>query len=271
MSILSAGTSNTTSLVYTGDTTGAMVFQTNGTTEAMRITADGRVGIGTSIPATKLNVIESGAADAVVRVSNNNGGVYAASLNIDSTNLTGSRYNSIYSSNNNTFQWAISGGGADATMVFGTGSSNTERMRIDSSGRVTMPYQPAFDAYGTVGNLLVTTEIPIPLNSTTFNIGNHYNTSNYRFTAPVAGMYFFRAQTYKQASGNASRLRLYKNAGDARVYQYISASDTYTHSITGIISLAVGDYVTCNFNSDGAGTNIYLADNHTNFSGYLLG
>jgi hypothetical protein len=28
--------------------------------------------------------------------------------------------------------------------------------------------------------------------------------------------------------------------------------------ITGIISLAVGDYVTCNFNSDGAGTNIYL-------------
>ena len=231
----------------------------------------GRLGVGTTSPATKLNVVESGAADAVIRVSNNSGGVYASSLNVDSTNLTGSRYNSIYSSNNNTYQWAISGGGADATMSFGTGSSNTERMRIDSSGRVTTPYQPAFDAYGTAGNVLFTTDTPIAFTSTTFNVGSNYNTGTYRFTAPVAGIYFFRAQVYKQASGNASRLRLYKNAADVRVYQYISATDTYTFNITGIISLAVGDYVTCNFNSDGAGTNIYLADNHSNFSGYLLG
>jgi hypothetical protein len=48
MSILSAGTSNTTSLIYTGDTTGQMVFQTNGTTEAMRIDTSQNVGIGTT-------------------------------------------------------------------------------------------------------------------------------------------------------------------------------------------------------------------------------
>ena len=56
MSIISAGTSNTTTLVYTGDTTGNLVFQSNGTTEAMRITAAGNVGIGTGSPSTPLQV-----------------------------------------------------------------------------------------------------------------------------------------------------------------------------------------------------------------------
>jgi hypothetical protein len=50
MSTISAGTSNTTSLVYTGDTTGNLAFQINGTTEAMRITSGGKVGIGIANP-----------------------------------------------------------------------------------------------------------------------------------------------------------------------------------------------------------------------------
>ena len=56
MSILSSGTSNTTALVYTSDTTGNLVFQTNGTTEAMRIANTQYVGIGTSTPQSPLEV-----------------------------------------------------------------------------------------------------------------------------------------------------------------------------------------------------------------------
>lgn len=222
--------------------------------------SDGGVGIGGIDPSTLPAFI-----DHAIKVQNGGG------LGIQSANATDNRW--IFFGNGTTNgdvqRAGIVNQGSDQSLALAT--AGTQRLIVDASGRVTTPYQPAFDAYGTVGNFSVTTEVAIPLNSTTYNVGNHYNTSNYRFTAPVAGMYFFRAHTYKQASGNASRLRFYKNAGDVRVYQYISASDTYTHAITGIISLAVGDYVTCTFNSDGAGTNIYLADNHTNFSGYLLG
>lgn len=56
MSTISAGTSNTTSLIYTGDTTGNLAFQTNGTTEAMRVTSLQRVGIGSSTPQSPLEV-----------------------------------------------------------------------------------------------------------------------------------------------------------------------------------------------------------------------
>lgn len=248
--------SGSVGLKYSTDNSGVLALQTNGTT-AVTVDTSQNVGIGTTTPGSGIRLDVQGGEIRAGRIdTGSEGGQVSFSRASDNTTAW---YLDVY------------GNTSTPSLRFVDVSAGAVRATIDGSGRVTMPYQPAFDAYGTVGNLLVTTEIPIPLNSTTFNIGNHYNTSNYRFTAPVAGMYFFRAQTYKQASGNASRLRLYKNAGDARVYQYISASDTYTHSITGIISLAVGDYVTCNFNSDGAGTNIYLADNHTNFSGYLLG
>jgi hypothetical protein len=108
MSIISAGTSNTTSLVYTGDTTGAMVFQTNGTTEAMRITSGGNVGIGTTSPIAKLDVRGSGA----------------------------------YFYDNSTTDFQLTVGSSISTIGTTTATplafktNVTERMRIDSSGNV---------------------------------------------------------------------------------------------------------------------------------------
>lgn len=218
----------------------------------------GNVGVNNTSPGVLTNTTQ-----VAVKANVNGDSMFVAQ---NSNGLTTAKFGFQYSGG---IDQPVIGSYSNHPLVFLT--NDTERMRIDSAGRVTTPAQPAFDAYGTVGNVLFTTETPLPLNSTTFNVGSHYNTTTYRFTAPVAGMYFFRAQIYKQGSGNASRLRLYKNAADARVYQYSDATGTFTHNITGIISLAVNDYVTCTFNSDGAGTNIYLADNHTNFSGYLLG
>jgi hypothetical protein len=159
-----------------------------------------------------------------------------------------------------------------ANMVFGqrTGvQSWQETMRIDTGGRVTTPLQPSFSAWSGAGNVLFTTETPLPLNSTFWNTGSHYNTSNYRFTAPVAGKYFFRANIYKQGSSNFTRLRIQKN-GNSYVYHIIPATGVQTEAIAAIVDMAVNDYVTCTYQAD-SGTDVYMASDHTNFSGWFLG
>lgn len=250
-------------VAVTGSLTTTSNVHTIGT--ALYSVANGNIGIDNSSPDRQLVVggTRSASASNWSQFRANVGGSPPSS-----SNPYGLFIGCNYSSGSSEANFAYNG---FLTFASWDGTTYTERMRIDSSGRVITPYRPAFDAYGTVGNVLFTTETPLPLDSTTFNIGSHYSTSTFRFTAPVAGIYFFRAQVYKQASGNASRLRLYKNGSNARVYHYISSSVEFTHTITGIISLAINDYVTCTYNGDGAGTNVYLADNHTNFSGYLLG
>ena len=69
-------------------------------------------------------------------------------------------------------------------------------MTVTSQGYVTKPYQPSFRA-GLNSNTSFATNAYIVFNDTSatwhHNIGNHYNTSNGRFTAPISGVYHFDA------------------------------------------------------------------------------
>jgi hypothetical protein len=174
MSTISAGTSNTTSLVYTGDTTGNLAFQINGTTEAMRITSGGNVGIGTASPEKNFDILVAGAdptANLQVRANRTGYGNVRAGLSVYAAGSSSTDITTL-----------LNEGGV---LAFQTGS--TERMRIDSNGYVTKPYQPAFHAVRTAGNVS-STGIFI-CNTVTFNDGNNYNSSTGRFTAPVTGRY----------------------------------------------------------------------------------
>ena len=99
----------------------------------------------------------------------------------------GSQYAAVWydSSDNVLVNHAASGKG----FVVQTGGS-TDRLVIDSSGRVTTPYQPAFMVIMTSAPTLTgTSTTTLPWNSEIFDTGSNFNTSNYRFTAPVSGKY----------------------------------------------------------------------------------
>ena len=87
-------------------------------------------------------------------------------------------------------------GGVGGNIQFATRGDNAsgvpiERMRIDSTGRITASYQPSFSAYHSVNqNISANTWTKVSLNTTRFNIGSNYNTSTSNFTAPVSGRYF---------------------------------------------------------------------------------
>ena len=107
--------------------------------ERLRIDTSGNVGIGLGggTPSVKLDIAQNTAADTQLKITNQySGAAYAANIKLQADNATGSRYNALQSYSGATAQWQISGGGSDSTIAFGTGSSLTERMRIDSSGNV---------------------------------------------------------------------------------------------------------------------------------------
>ena len=114
MSSISAGTTSTTTLVHSGDTTGSLVFKTNDTgsggTTAVTIDTSQNVGIGIT-PSTKLDV--SGTSRYTFNVAN----AYTLQTSI---NAAGSAFVDDYK-NALSHIWQTSG---------------SERMRINSSGNV---------------------------------------------------------------------------------------------------------------------------------------
>ena len=121
MSTISSGTTSTTTLIHSGDTTGSLVFKTNDTgsggTTAMTIDTSQRVGINNSSPSAPLDVTGTIKSSTYSQYGSNMyyGIGNALSGSYASTDLA------IYN-------------GANGNSVFLT--NNTERMRIDSSGNL---------------------------------------------------------------------------------------------------------------------------------------
>jgi hypothetical protein len=153
-------------------------------------------------------------------------------------------------------------------------SGVASRFRIDGGGRVTMPYQPAFY-----------TKVEIPSGSPgdvrgkgtpITNTGSHFNGASGRFTAPIAGRYYFALDL---SPGNNTTQSNYfyfyfqKNGSDISDY-HLSMSETVGNNsydnIGGsmILDLSAGDFVGARFAHHGS-WNGDIA--YGNFCGYLIG
>lgn len=102
-----------------------------------------------------------------------------------------------------------------------------------------------------------------------FDIGSNYNTSNGRFTAPIAGTYLF---TFTASTANPNRLLmyLYKNGSAVvRGQDYFSGYGSNA-SMSSLLNLAANDYVECYINTSVQALSVGSGSDRTQFQGFLV-
>ena len=169
------------------------------------------------------------------------------------------------------------GGGGDST--------DTERMRINSGGTVTKPYQPAFWAFNDAMMTNVSTGYTdVNMGGDRYDIGGNFNNSNGQFTAPVTGKYYLEANIGLQNIPlNAAWLIIqiftsnhsYNFSKPTLNWDDTSGGYIHTISCSTIADMDENDvaYVRFYQYAGTADTDIYgtSGNSYTYFCGYLLG
>ena len=166
---------------------------------------------------------------------------------------------------------------------FYTGNSNstTEQFKIDSSGRISKPNQPAFSVRrNSSQDIPHNTNTKVQWNTEIFDVGGHFDSStNFRFTAPVAGKYLFLGHLYIYSTRQVEA-KIYKNGS---VYKRFSGplgtggnDNPNGMDFMDIVDLSVNDYIEIfGYHYRDGDTNtvsIYGGNlKETSFVGYFLG
>ena len=167
-----------------------------------------------------------------------------------------------------TNSWIVQRG--NKGMNFST--NDLGRLLIDGSGRVTKPYQPAFrvgktSAQQDSGGAYIN---PITFDVSVYNIGNHFNLSTDKFTAPIAGRYLFgwMIGAYRH-SASWMGVYSYKNNAFLDYSQTFAYSTGSWHNFDGsiLVNMAANDTFHIVLRNDSnAGV-----DNSGCLCGYLVG
>jgi hypothetical protein len=278
--------------IFYDHTSNFMAFGVNGAwnaSEKMRIDTGGNVYIGSSTALISEKLLVKGAVlgGTIGNVSYNSVFYTPDTTNITRLNILDYRFatGTSHPSSMTKIQRRVDSTDMGYVGFDSTGTSvgwqNTEAMRIDSNGRVTMPYQTGFHAsYGTIASQSWSGTAAfqaLQLNGqATFGARTTgYNTTTYRFTAPVAGMYMLYSRFTPNTNGQTGPEAIFSINGSGAYYAGINYSavgiGSYV-STTGelLVQLAASDWVELRIvNNNNVSFTLDLT--RCCFGGYLVG
>jgi hypothetical protein len=223
------------SVSFTGNTSTGMYMPLANTvawsiagSEKLRLTSGGYLAVGTDAVNTtgqvrQLTVSNNGTPEFVLR---------------DTSQAADSRNWRMFNTSNSLYLGTLN----DA------GTSGTDVMILDSSGRARIPGQPylhATVAGGTTAINFGTTHanVTVPYNQIITNTGNHFNTSTNTFTCPVAGIYaVFATIQLGQAAGTSG---VGPNMQVGRSGSSITGSYHFVQSSVGYQKMETTAFVKC--------------------------
>ena len=246
-------------------------IQTNGSTR-IRVGAGGSVNIGGSDEIFKFQVTGPPA----------NGTNYCILHIRDSQTLSGvAGTGGIFLSSSPGTDYYIAKGydGSSSRLKFGNANNANEYMAIDASGRVTMPYQPCFLAYGNTSQTLSNSAgvVKIQFTGTPFiNVGSYFDTSNSNFNVPVSGKYFIFASVMLNSNfTDYSYLFMDFGVNGSRLAREMmlprpSGGDHVSIQGSMIVNVSAGDSIQVYLIQNG-GTAAGVRNAFRHFGGYLIG
>ena len=165
-------------------------------------------------------------------------------------------------------------------------AAGTNALTIDSSGRILTPARPAFSvsrvdtgATGTSGH--------IQFNTVDTNINSCWDTTNYRFEAPIAGVYHFSFTGMSAGTASGGQLpanvtcnvQMEKSVDSGSNWSHLcnsynykpSTSGFHNQAVSGTFTLNNGDYVRINVTAYYIYSNTAPISLNPTFSGFLVG
>jgi len=209
--------------------------------------ANNRVGIGTDSPEHLLHL--KGSFPYIAFQDTDNG---ATSKHTITGNSDGNMY----------FDSVLNNSSGNSGFIFRQNQASISSLLVDSSGCVTMPYQPAVYRYQNTSSQTVASAVDTQVDFDTngFAVGIIYSSGN--FSVPVAGKYFVSAVVRFQNHSSMPIQIAIKHNGNYKIYRYIQASSTSYHGINAsvLLDMAASDYFSV-YAYQGSGSNQTITGN----------